>query len=98
MKLTIKVSYKTPAAEMVTDEVTTTVATIAAWERKFKRRISDLQGGIGVDDLMYLTWHRLNTLKKEPRDYDAWLESVESFDVLEVAQANPTEKTASDAS
>lgn len=98
MKLTIQVSYKTPAAEMVTDQVTTTVATIAAWERKFKRRISDLQGGIGVDDLMYLTWHRLNVLKKEPRDYDAWLESVESFDVLEVAQANPTEKTASDAS
>ena len=98
MKLTIKVSYKTPAAEMVTDEVTTTVATIAAWERKFKRRISDLQGGIGVDDLMYLTWHRLNALKKEPREYDAWLESVDSFDVLEVAQANPTEKTASDAS
>ena len=98
MKLTIKVSYKTPAAETVTDEVTTTIATIAAWERKFKRRISDLQGGIGVDDLMYLTWHRLNALKKEPREYDAWLESVESFDVLEVAQANPTEKTASDAS
>jgi hypothetical protein len=95
MKLTIKVSYKTPAAETVTDEVTTTIATIAAWERKFKRRISDLQGGIGVDDLMYLTWHRLNALKKEPREYDAWLESVESFDVLEVAQTNPTVEAAS---
>ena len=95
MKLTIKVSYKTPAADTVTDEVTTTIATIAAWERKFKRRISDLQGGIGVDDLMFLAWHRLNTLKKEPREYDAWLESVESFDVLEVAQTNPTVEAAS---
>lgn len=98
MKLTIKVSYRTPAADVVTDEVTTSIATIAAWERKFKRRISDLQAGIGVDDLMYLAWHRINQLKKDPRDYDTWLESVESFDVLEVAQTNPTDQIPSDAS
>ena len=93
MKLTIKVSYRTPAADLVTDEVTTSIATIAAWERRFKRRISDLQAGIGVDDIMFLAWHRLNQQKREGRDYDAWLESVESFDVLEVAQTNPTDQT-----
>jgi hypothetical protein len=42
VKLTIKVSFKTPAAELVTEQVTTTIATAAAWERKFKRRASDL--------------------------------------------------------
>jgi hypothetical protein len=95
VKLTIQVSYRTPAAESVTDTITTTIATVAAWERKFKRRISDLQGGIGVDDLMFMVWHQLTVTKKESREYDAWLNTVESFDVQEVAQANPTEPAAS---
>jgi len=95
MKLTIEVSYRTPAAELVKDTITTTIATVAAWERKFKRRISDLQGGIGVDDLMFMVWHQLTVNKKESREYDAWLNTVESFDVQEVAQANPTEPAAS---
>ena len=98
MKLTIEVSFKTPAAETVKEKVTTTIATVAAWERKFKRRVSDLQGGIGVDDLMFMAWHCLTANKRESRDYDAWLASVEDFNVLEVAQANPTAATASDAS
>ena len=97
MKLTIKVSYRTPAAELVDDTVTTNIATIAAWERRMKRRISDLQGGVGVDDLMFMAWHVLHSQKREGRDYDVWLNSVEEFDVVETATANPTEATASDA-
>jgi len=95
VKLTIKVSYSTPAAEVVTEQITTTIATVAAWERKFKRRISDLQGGIGIDDLMFMCWHQLTVGKRESRDYDTWLLAVDSFDVVESAQANPTEATAS---
>jgi hypothetical protein len=98
MKLTLEVSYKTPAAESVTDTVTTTIATVAAWERKFKRRVSDLQAGIGVDDLMFMAWHVLKQTKQESRDYDTWLEAVDQFDVLEAAQTNPTEAAASEGS
>ncbi len=98
MKLTIKVSFKTPAAELVTEQVTTTSATAAAWERKFKRRASDLQAGIGIDDIMFMAWHQLNVNKREGRDYDTWLVSVEDFEVVETAHANPTEATASAAS
>ena len=90
MKLTIQVSFKTPAGQPVSETVTTTIATAAAWERKFKRRASDLQGGIGIDDLMFMAWHVLNAQKREGRDYDTWLQSVEDFSVVEVAQANPT--------
>lgn len=90
MKLTIQVSFKTPAGQPISETVTTTIATAAAWERKFKRRASDLQGGIGIDDLMFMAWHVLNAQKREGRDYDTWLQSVEDFSVVEVAQANPT--------
>jgi hypothetical protein len=83
---------------LVTEQVTTTIATAAAWERKFKRRASDLQAGIGIDDIMFMAWHQLNVNKREGRDYDTWLVSVEDFEVVETAHANPTEATASDAS
>ena len=96
MKITIQVSFRTPAAELVTEQVTTTIATAAAWERKFKRRASDLQAGVGIDDLMYMAWHRLNALKRDPRDYDVWLQSVEDFSVVETENANPTDPTASE--
>jgi hypothetical protein len=98
MKLTIQVSFKTPAGQPVSETVTTTIATAAAWERKFKRRASDLQGGIGIDDLMFMAWHVLHAEKREGRDYDAWLQSVDDFSVVEVASANPTAAAASDAS
>jgi hypothetical protein len=83
---------------LVTEQVTTTIATAAAWERKFKRRASDLQAGIGIDDIMFMAWHQLNVNKREGRDYDTWLVSVEDFEVVETAHANPTEATASAAS
>lgn len=95
MKLTIQVSFKTPAGQQVDETVTTSIATAAAWERKFKRRASDLQGGIGIDDLMYMAWHALQAQKREGRDYDTWLQSVDDFSVVEVAQANPTAPAAS---
>jgi hypothetical protein len=57
-----------------------------------------LQAGIGIDDIMFMAWHQLNVNKREGRDYDTWLVSVEDFEVVETAHANPTEATASAAS
>jgi len=35
-------------------EVSTNLFTIVSWERKFKRKASDLASGIGIEDLAYL--------------------------------------------
>ena len=35
-------------------EVSTNLFTIVSWERKFKRKASDLANGIGIEDLAYL--------------------------------------------
>jgi hypothetical protein len=35
-------------------------------------------------------------LKRDPRDYDVWLQSVEDFSVVETENANPTDPTASE--
>ena len=35
-------------------DVTTNLFTIVAWERKYKRKASDMGNGIGIEDLAYL--------------------------------------------
>jgi hypothetical protein len=35
-------------------EVSTNLFTIVSWERKFKRKASDMASGIGIEDLAYL--------------------------------------------
>ena len=35
-------------------EVSTNLFTIVSWERKFKRKASDMSNGIGIEDMAYL--------------------------------------------
>lgn len=49
MQLTLKVDQGDGPVE-----VSTNLFTIVAWERKFKRKASDMSNGIGIEDLAYL--------------------------------------------
>jgi hypothetical protein len=49
MQLTIRVDQGEGPVD-----VTTNLFTIVAWERKFKRKASDMGNGIGIEDLAYL--------------------------------------------
>ena len=37
-------------------EVSTNLYTLVSWERRYKRKASDLAQGIGIEDLAYLAW------------------------------------------
>lgn len=37
-------------------EVTTSLYVLVQWERRYKRKASDLASGIGIEDLAYLSW------------------------------------------
>jgi hypothetical protein len=98
MKLTFRVSYTTPAAQEITEDVTTTLATVVAWERRNKDKFVNLQKGFGMDDMLFMAWHCLNVEKREPRSYDEWLPSVTNLEVVEASPANPTQAAATDGS
>jgi hypothetical protein len=49
MQLTIRVDQGEGPVD-----VTTNLFTIVAWERKYKRKASDMGSGIGIEDLAYL--------------------------------------------
>lgn len=91
MKLRIKVDW-TKAGKPESTEVTTTLATVVAWERQFRRKASELATGVGMEDILFLAWHRLNALKLDERQFDEWIDDAEDVEVLDGADAGPPTK------
>ena len=55
-------------------EVTTNLVTLVAWERRFKRKASDMANGIGVEDLAFLAWEASKAAKiVVPAEFDTLL-------------------------
>jgi hypothetical protein len=57
MQLTLKVTFLDDRVETVT----TNMMTIVMWERKYKRKASQIADGIGVEDLSYLAYEASRT-------------------------------------
>lgn len=79
-------------------EVNTNLFTIVAWERKYKRKASDMANGIGVEDLLFLA----HTAAKDngigvPLVFDDFIKKAVSVDVVEQEHENPTETAPGDA-
>ena len=87
MKLTLR--YNLHGADPV--EVTTNLANVVAWERRFKRKASDMATGAGVEDLLFLAFEASKTAKVVvPAAFDDFLASLESIEVVSEETENPT--------
>lgn len=86
MKITIRYTRK---GETV--EVTTTLGTIVAWERKFKRKASDMGSGMGIEDIAYLAFEASKTHKiVVPAAFDEFLNQLDNIEVVTEETENPT--------
>lgn len=91
MKLRIKVKWAV-GDDARNAEVTTTLATIVAWERHFRRKASDMGSGIGIEDILFLAWSQLCALKLESRDFDTFVGQVEDVEVVDIGDSGPPTK------
>jgi hypothetical protein len=80
MQLTLKPVFK----DGNTYEVQTNLMTIVLWERKYKRKASDMAAGIGVEDLAYMCYEasRLNKITV-PANLDLFIGSLKNIEVIE---------------
>ena len=86
MKITIRYTRKGEV-----QEVTTTLGTIVAWERKFKRKASDMGNGMGIEDIAYLAFEASKTHKLTvPAAFDEFLNQLDNIEVVTEEQENPT--------
>ncbi len=74
-------------------EVTTNLWCTVQWERKYKRKMSDLAAGVGAEDLSYLAFEACKvhgiTL---PAVFDDFIKKLVAMpEVIDQEDANPTE-------
>lgn len=86
MKITIRYTRKGEV-----QEVTTTLGTIVAWERKFKRKASDMGNGMGIEDIAFLAFEASRTHKiVVPASFDEFLNQLDNIEVVTEETENPT--------
>ncbi len=85
MKLTLKVE-----TTETTYEVVTNLFVIVLWERKYKRKASDMASGIGVEDLAFMAYEasKLNKIVV-PSEFDTFIKNLTNIEVLDTEAANP---------
>jgi hypothetical protein len=86
MKLTLKVE-----TTETTYEVVTNLFVIVMWERKYKRKASDMASGIGVEDLAFMAYEasKLNKIVV-PSEFDTFIKNLTNIEVLDTEAPNPT--------
>ena len=88
MKLTLQVTEQDG-----TYTVETNLFVIIAWERKFKRKISDLSNGIGMEDLAFMAFECCKQKGiPTPIVFDDYIKKLVSVEVVSEDTANPTEE------
>jgi hypothetical protein len=94
MQLTLKVELPDN-----TYTVTTNLYVVVAWDRKFKRKASDMANGIGIEDLAYLAFEasKLNKIVV-PAEFDNFIKQLVNIEVVEQEQPSFTEAALTDAS
>ena len=75
-------------------EAVANVADFIAWERKYKRKASDLANGIGLEDLAYLAWSALKRTGETGADFDAFVADIAEVEAMDVPAPKATRKAA----
>jgi hypothetical protein len=82
MQLTLKATFN----DGNTNTVTTNLSTVVAWERKYRRKASEMAQGVGVEDLAFLCYEATRaTGTTVPGTLDLFISSLASIEVVEAA-------------
>lgn len=68
------------------------------WERKYKRKASDLAQGVGAEDLAFMAHEAMKQAKiVVPAMFDDFIKKIVSLEVVDSETANPTLEAPTDA-
>jgi hypothetical protein len=95
MKLTIRFDIgQGPAV------ITTTLATLVAWERKFKMKTSDLAENFGMEDMAFMAWHSAKVQTEHgqsiPVEFDSFVNKLIDIEIVNSDQGKVTPTEVSD--
>jgi len=76
MKLNLRLTYTGEEAK----KITCTASDLVAFEEKYDRSVAKLEKEFKVTDLLFLAWHSEKRNKSTDKDFQPWLEDIESVD------------------
>jgi hypothetical protein len=95
MKLTIRFDIGYGPAT-----ITTTLATLVAWERKFKMKTSDLADNFGMEDMAFMAWHTAKTQTDHgqsiPVEFDSFVNKLVDIEIVNSAEGKVIPAAVSD--
>ena len=80
--------------------ITTTLATLVAWERKFKMKTSDLADNFGMEDMAFMAWHTAKTQTEHgqsiPVEFDSFVNKLVDIEIVNSAEGKVIPSAVSD--
>ena len=76
MRITLRVEF----IDGNTKDVTCSAKDLVAFEEKYSRSVARFEQEMRLTDLLWLAWHSENRTKATGKDFDSWLDDVESIE------------------
>jgi hypothetical protein len=77
MRINLRIDYTNGESK----DITCSARDLVAFEEKFSRSVAKLESEFRLTDLLFLAWHSEQRRKETKKDFDGWLEDVESIGV-----------------
>jgi hypothetical protein len=77
MKINLRIEYSAGPSK----EIVCSAKDLVAFEEKYNRSVARLEQEFKLTDLLWLAWHSENRRKETTKDFDKWLDDVESIEV-----------------
>jgi hypothetical protein len=75
----MRITLRTEFIDGTVEDVICSAADLVAFEEKYQRSVVRLEQEMRLTDLLFIAWHSLNRQKKTIKDFDNWLNDVESI-------------------
>lgn len=76
MRLNLRVEF----TDGNTKDITCSAKDLVAFEEKYSRSVARFEQEMRLTDLLWLAWHSENRTKATGKDFDSWLDDVESIE------------------
>jgi hypothetical protein len=77
MRINLRVDYTNGESK----EITCSARDLVAFEEKYNRSVAKLEAEFRLTDLLFLAWHSEQRRKETKKDFDSWLDDVETVGV-----------------
>jgi hypothetical protein len=75
----MRISLRVELTDGTEKDVMCSAKDLVAFEEKFSRSVARFEQEMRLTDLLFLAWHSENRTKATTKDFDSWLDDVESI-------------------